>query len=293
MIKNKVLRTNINFLVFLLPALILYITFFLFPLFSGVLYSFTRWNGISFTKEFIGLRNFREILSDERFLDSLFFTFKYAFLNIVLINVIAFALALMLDRQIRGVGFLRSIFFMPNVISMVIVGFIWQFIFMNVVGEISSFTGLPFLNQSWLGDPDIALYSVVLVSVWRGTGYMMIIYLAGLQTLDREIIDASRIDGASDWGRFIYIILPLMIPSINVCLFMTIANSFKMFDLVFAMTRGGPGYATEVISLNIYNEAFLKDRYGYGIAKAVFLTLIILIITYIQLKVLKKKEVVL
>jgi raffinose/stachyose/melibiose transport system permease protein len=134
---------------------------------------------------------------------------------------------------------------------------------------------------------------VTLVSVWRGTGYMMIIYLAGLQTINSEIIDASKIDGASNWGKFIYIILPLMIPSINICLFLTIANSFKMFDLVFAMTRGGPGYATEIISLNIYNEAFLNDRYGYGIAKAVVLAIIIMIVTYIQLKVLKKKEVVL
>jgi len=292
-IKNKTLRDSINFSSFLLPAFILYGIFFLYPLFSGVLYSFTRWNGISFSKEFIGMENFKEIFSDKRFLDSLFFTFKYAVLNVIFINILAFALALMLDRTVKGIGFLRSIFFMPNVISMVIVGFIWQFIFMNVVGEVSKFTGLPFLNQSWLGDPNIALYSVTLVSVWRGTGYMMIIYLAGLQTINSEIIDASRIDGASNWGKFIYIILPLMIPSINICLFMTIANSFKMFDLVFAMTRGGPGYATEVISLNIYNEAFLNDRYGYGIAKAVVLAIIIMIVTYIQLKALKKKEVVL
>ncbi|PKP59172.1 sugar ABC transporter permease [Candidatus Atribacteria bacterium HGW-Atribacteria-1] len=293
MIKNKTLRDSINFSSFLLPAFILYSIFFLFPLFSGVLYSFTRWNGISFSKEFIGIENFKEIFSDNRFLDSLFFTFKYAVLNVIFINILAFALALMLDRTVKGIGFLRSIFFMPNVISMVIVGFIWQFIFMNVVGEMSRFMGMPFLNQSWLGDPHIALYSVTLVSVWRGTGYMMIIYLAGLQTINSEIIDASRIDGASNWGKFIYIILPLMIPSINICLFMTIANSFKMFDLVFAMTRGGPGYATEVISLNLYNEAFLNDRYGYGIAKAVVLAIIIMIVTYIQLKVLKKREVVL
>ncbi|MCK4241306.1 MAG: sugar ABC transporter permease [Candidatus Atribacteria bacterium] len=293
MIKNKTLRDSINFSSFLLPAFILYSIFFLFPFFSGILYSFTRWNGISFSKEFIGIENFKEIFSDKRFLNSLFFTFKYALLNVIFINILAFALALMLDRTVKGIGFLRSIFFMPNVISMVIVGFIWQFIFMNVVGEVSKFTGMPFLNQSWLGNPNIALYSVVLVSVWRGTGYMMIIYLAGLQTINSEIIDASRIDGASNWGKFIYIILPLMIPSINICLFMTIANSFKMFDLVFAMTRGGPGYATEVISLNLYNEAFLNDRYGYGIAKAVVLAIIIMIVTYIQLKVLKKREVVL
>jgi len=292
-IKNKTLRDSINFSSFLLPAFILYSIFFLFPLFSGVLYSFTRWNGISFSKEFIGIENFKEIFSDKRFLGSLFFTFKYAVLNVIFINIFAFALALMLDRTVKGIGFLRSVFFMPNVISMVIVGFIWQFIFMNVVGEMSRFMGMPFLNQSWLGDPHIALYSVTLVSVWRGTGYMMIIYLAGLQTINSEIIDASRIDGASNWGKFIYIILPLMIPSINICLFMTIANSFKMFDLVFAMTRGGPGYATEVISLNLYNEAFLNDRYGYGIAKAVVLAIIIMIVTYIQLKVLKKREVVL
>jgi len=128
-IKNKTLRDSINFSSFLLPAFILYSIFFLFPLFSGVLYSFTRWNGISFSKEFIGIENFKEIFSDKRFLNSLFFTFKYAALNVIFINILAFALALMLDRTVKGIGFLRSIFFMPNVISMVIVGFIWQFIF--------------------------------------------------------------------------------------------------------------------------------------------------------------------
>ena len=293
MIVNKRLRAGIIFLSFILPALILYTVFFLIPLFSGILYSLTKWNGISSIKKYVGLNNFKELLGDKRFLNSLSFTFKYAVLNVISINILAFLLALTLDRQIRGIGFLRSIFFMPNVISMIIVGFIWQFFFTNVIGEIANWTGLTFLNQSWLGNPGIAFYSVTLVSVWRGSGYMMIIYLAGLQTINSELLDASRIDGASGWKMFAYIILPLMIPSINICLFMTIANSFKMFDLVFAMTHGGPGYATEVISLNIYNEAFLSDRYGYGTAKAVVLMLIILIITYIQLKVLKKKEVVL
>jgi len=293
MIKNKTLRDSINFSSFLLPAFILYSVFFLYPLFSGVLYSFTRWNGISSSKEFIGIKNFKEIFSDKRFLNSLFFTFKYAVLNVIFINILAFTLALMLDRKVKGIGFLRSIFFMPNVMSMIIIGFMWHFIFSNIVGEIAKFTGLSFLNQSWLGDPKIVLYSVTLVSVWRSAGYMMIIYLAGLQTINSEIIDASRIDGASGWSKFFYITMPLMIPSINVCLFMTIAHSFKMFDLVFAMTQGGPGYSTEVIALNIYNEAFLNDRLGYGIAKAVVLAIIIMIVTYIQLKVLKKKEVVL
>lgn len=291
MLNSKSAGKCITFLSFALPALILYSIIFLVPLVSGVIYSFTRWNGISFSKEFIGLSNFIELLSDGRFGNSLLFTIKYAVLNVVIINVLAFGLALMLDRESRGIGLLRSIFFLPNVISMVIVGFIWQFTFMNIVGELAELTGMIFLDQSWLGNPRISLYSVTLVSVWRGTGYMMIIYLAGLQTINRDLIDASRIDGASAWNRFVYIILPLMVPSINVCLFMTIANSFKMFDLVFAMTRGGPGYATEVISLNIYNEAFLNDRYGYGIAKAVVLILIILLITYIQLTTLKKKEV--
>ena len=279
-------------MLFLLPALILYGGFFIFPFLSGLFYAFTRWNGISFSKEFIGIDNFKEILSDSRFLHSLLFTFKYTGLNIAFVNILAFALALMLDRKTRGIGFLRSIFFVPNVIGMIIVGFIWQFIFTRVAGEISRFTGLSFLGQGWLGDPDRVLYSIVLVSVWRGAGYMMIIYLAGLQTIDRGVIDASKIDGASGWNKFIYVTLPLMIPSITICLFMTVANSFKMFDLVFAMTGGGPGYASEVIPLNIYNEVFLNNRYGYGTAKAIVLTLIVLTITYVQLKTLKKKEVV-
>ena len=291
MLNRKSTRKWISFLSFILPALILYSIIFLVPLISSIFLSLTKLNGISFSKEFIGLSNFSELFSDKRFGNSLLFTFKYATLNVVIINVLAFSLALILDRESKGVGVLRSIFFIPNVISMVIVGFIWQFTFMNIIGELANFSGLSFLDQSWLGNPDISLFSITFVSVWRGTGYMMIIYIAGLQTINQDLVDASKIDGASFWNKLKHIIFPLMIPSLNICLFMTIANSFKMFDLVFSMTRGGPGYATEVISLNIYNEAFLNDRYGYGTAKAVVLILLILIITYIQLKVLKKKEV--
>ena len=256
MISNRKLKTGAIFLSFILPALILYTVFFLIPLSSGLLYSLTKWNGISSIKKYVGLNNFKELFGDKRFLNSLSFTFKYAILNVISINILAFLLALMLDRQIRGIGLLRSIFFLPNVISMIIVGFIWQFFFTNVIGEIANWTGLTFLNQSWLGNPGIAFYSVTLVSVWRGAGYMMIIYLAGLQTINSELIDASRIDGASGWKLFAYIILPLMITCILATLLAMQAQKASIYTMKL-LRRGVDIRAGQTV--NILRNVRVRD----------------------------------
>src|SRR6056297_2958887 len=202
--KSNFIRTGVtsrSFWAFVSPVLIVYCLVFLYPFVSTFIYSLTRWNGLDIQKEFVGLTNFRKLLDDQRFFNALAVTFRFAFLNVILINGISFFLAIMLNSKARITAVLRGMFFLPHVISMVIVGFIWQFIFMNITHELSSYPMLGFLDQGWLGNPNIALYSVVMVSVWRTTGYIMLIYLAGLQTIDKNLIDAAQVDGANEWKQ--------------------------------------------------------------------------------------------
>lgn len=212
------------------------------------------------------------------------FTLFFTLFNVLFANLFAIVLALILDTHIRTKNILRSIFFLPNVLSLVIVAFIWSFVFRLILPAI---TGI----SVWLGSPDLAPWAVVLVSVWQGCGYLMVIYLAGLQTVPDEIIEAAKIDGASYFKRLFHVKFPLLLPALTICLFYSLANSLKTFDVIFALTNGGPGYATTSAVLDIYFNAFLQNRFGYGTAKAVFLCLIIIVVTGTQLFIMKKREV--
>ncbi len=255
--------------------------------------------------KFIGFGNYKEIFtSDTRFLPSIEkkysekkgraeykitlgavgFTLVFTFFNVIFTNLIALFLALALDTKTRSKNILRSLFFMPNVLSLVIVAFIWSFIFKAIAK-------IPILNIGWLGDPGIAPFSVIMVQVWQGCGYVMLIYLAGLQNIPSDILEVADIDGANGIDKFFKITLPLLLPSFTIALFLTITNSLRCFDIIWVLTNGGPGYATTPIVVDIYNNAFAQNRFGYGTAKAVLLCLIIVAVTVIQLSLMKKKEV--
>lgn len=212
------------------------------------------------------------------------FTLFFTFFNVILTNLIALLLALALDSKIRSKNILRSLFFMPNVLSLVIVAFIWSFLFKMAAK-------IPLLNIGWLGDASIAPFSVIIVQVWQGAGYVMLIYLAGLQSIPSDILEVAEIDGATYLDKFLKIVIPLLLPSFTISLFITITNSLRCFDIIWVLTNGGPGYATTPIVVDIYNNAFAQNRFGYGTAKAILLCLIIIGITTIQLSVMKKKEV--
>jgi len=211
------------------------------------------------------------------------FTLFFTFFNVILANLLAFLLALGLDQKLRARNCLRAIFFLPNVLSLIIVAFIWSFVFRLVL---PAFTGI----TSWF-EPDLAPYTVVIVSVWQSCGYLMIIYLAGLQAIPPEILEVAQIDGARRWQSLRHITLPLLLPAITICLFYSLSNSLKTFEVAMALTNGGPAYVTTPIVLDIYNNAFLQNRFGYGTAKAVFLCLIIMVVTGLQLTIMKKREV--
>jgi raffinose/stachyose/melibiose transport system permease protein len=181
---------------------------------------------------------------------------------------------------------------MPNMMSMIIGGFMWMFIFTKVLSYIADHTVLHFLNHSWIGDPKYSFYAIIIVSLWGGVGYLMVIYIAALQGVPQELREAASIDGAGRFQILRSVTLPMIMPAVTIGIFVTLNSTFKVFDVVFALTGGGPGRATQVIALNIFEEAFhMSNRYGYASAKAMILFVIVCIITLAQLKVMKKREV--
>lgn len=283
---------NRTLIFFVLPAFIFLAVFKLIPAIGGIWYSFTSWNGINPEKKFIGFENFIEIFSsDADFWRAMLFTFKYVLAVIIALNLCALMLAVMIESIRKGRGVFRTIFYMPNMISMIIGGFMWNFIFTQVLYYIADNTGLEFLNKSWLGDPKYSFIAIIIVAVWGGAGYLMVIYIAAIQSVPSSLIEAAVVDGASAFSRFVKVTLPMIKQAFTICFFVTLNSAFQVFDVVFSLTGGGPGRLTQVVAINIYEEAFGRsNRFGYATAKSTILFLVIMLITLIQLKVMKKRE---
>ncbi len=289
---KRKLPPNVYLIVFILPAFILYTTFVLVPAVGGMYYSLTNWNGLNPTFDYVGFSNYKELLSDEYFMDSLKFTARYVLYMVILQNGLALGLALLIESLKKGKVIFRTLYFFPNMISMIIGGFIWVFIFTRLIPYVSESLSLTFLQHSWIGDPKYSFYSILILSLWGGVGYLMVIYIAALQNVPTALKEAATIDGANKFQVFIHIVRPMISHAITIGVFISLSSSFKVFDQVYALTGGGPGRATQVVSLNIFNEAFhFQNRYGYASAKAIILFLLIAIITLIQLSFMKRKEV--
>jgi raffinose/stachyose/melibiose transport system permease protein len=282
----------IHQLVFIGPAVFFFALILVIPFIMSIYYSFTTWNGVSSNVLWTGIANYKRILlHDPDYYKAFFFTFRYAIVSVLLTNLVGFLLALMLTQALKLRNVLRTIFFMPNVIGGLLLGFIWSFIFVKGFATVGDLTGLAFFNLPWLGDAPTAFWGIVIVTVWKGAGYVMVIYIAGLTNVPKDLIEAARIDGATKLQMLWKITLPLIMPAITVCLFLTISWGFKVFDLVVSLTKGGPFNSTESVSLNIYQEAFRNNALGLGSAKAVIFFLIVALITVIQVTITKKKEV--
>ena len=280
-------------LVFVLPALAFYTAFVLVPALGGFWYSLTDWNGLNPSYRIVGLSNYVEALTDDLyFLRSLKFTLRFVVYMVFLQNAIALLLAVLVEGRKRGRVALRTIFFMPNMVSMIIGGFMWMFVFSRVLPFLAESSALRFLDQSWIGDPRFSFWAIVIVSLWGGVGYLMVIYVAALQGVPANLNEAAYIDGANAWHAFRHVTLPMIFPSLTVGVFVTLNSSFKVFDVVYSLTGGGPGRATQVVALNIFEEAFKRNnRYGYASAKATILFAIICGITLVQLWLMKRREV--
>lgn len=279
-------------LFFVGPALLFFTLITIIPFLMGMYYSFTDWNGVSGNVSWVGVQNFKSIFTnDPDFWSSFWFTVRFTVLGVILTNVVGFFLAYLLTKPLKSRNMLRTIFFMPNVIGGLLLGFIWQFIFIKGFATMGDVTGWSFFNLPWLGDATTGFWAIVMVFIWQSSGYLMVIYIASLSNVSKEVLEAAEIDGASRMQVLRNIIVPLIMPAVTIGLFLAISWSFKMFDLNLSLTKGGPFKSTESVAMNIYNEAFLNNRYGLGTAKALLFFVIVALITVIQVRVTKSKEV--
>lgn len=278
--------------VFIGPSLTAFSIIILIPFIMSLYYAMVQWNGISDDVVWVGLDNFRTIfLHDKDFANSFWFTARLTVAVVVLTNVLGFALAYILTHGLKLRNAMRTMFFIPNVLGGLILGFVWQFIFINSFQTIGKATGIELFLLPWLGTEATAFWGIVIVSVWQLSGYVMVIYIAGLVSVPQSLKEAAMIDGATKSHVLRHIIIPLVMPSVTVCLFWTISHTFKIFDVNFSLTEGGPFKSTESVAMNIYLEAFEYNRYGLGTAKALIFFIVVIAISSVQVWLTGRKEV--
>jgi raffinose/stachyose/melibiose transport system permease protein len=291
-LKRKRWSEAVQQLVFVGPALLFFCLIVLVPFLMSFYYSLTDWNGVTTRVVWAGLNNFKRILmEDDAFRTSFWFTARYTLAAVVLTNLVGFALALLLTQPLKTRNLLRTVFFLPNVIAGLLLGFIWSFIFVRGFAAVGNWTGIGFFQLPWLGTASTAFWGMVIVTVWQLSGYLMVIYIAAMMNMPRDLIEAAKIDGANRFQMLKNIIVPLVMPAFTVCLFLTLSWSFKVFDLNLSLTKGGPFGSTESVALNIYKEAFQNNRYGLGTAKSLIFFVIVATVTTLQVLYTKRKEV--
>lgn len=280
------------YLFFTAPLFIIFLTVVVIPFVIGIYYSFFKWDGIAANpKVFVGFDNFIKLFGDTRFLESTWKTTLFTILAVISVNIVGLVFALLVTSKLRTSNAARTMVFMPYLIGGLILGYIWQFIFLDVFTLIGEITGLENVFFNWLIDMDFALYALVFVFTWQMAGYIMIIYIAGIQSIPNDVMEASMIDGASWWQRLKNITFPLLMPAFTISLFLTLSSAFKIYDVNLSLTGGGPANSTEMFAMNIYNEIFGYGNYGYGQAKAIIFFLIVAAITLTQVYITKKREV--
>lgn len=278
---------------FVAPALLCYGAIVLYPSVSGLVYAFTDWTGLG-DWSFVGLSNFESLLHDDRALGSLRNTLLLTVAIVVVQNGIGLLLALGVNARIKSRMLLRAIFFAPVVVSPVMVAFLWKYVYNPApdagLNGLLGAVGLGSLRQDWLGDPSLALWSIAAMVVWQHAGYSMVIFLAGLEGIGKDVQEAATIDGAGAVKRFRYVTWPLLAPATTINVMLSTIGGLKLFDQVFAATSGGPGYATETLSTVLYKEAFVFGRYGYSTAVALVLALFVAAVSLVQIRYLRARE---
>ena len=270
------------FPIFVLPTLIAFSFAFIIPFVMGVYLSFCKFKTIT-NAQFVGLENYIKIFADKDFVNAFGFTLKFSVVSIITINVFAFVLALALTRKIKGTNLFRTVFFMPNLIGGIILGYIWQQMINAVLLK---------YETTLVANPTYGFWGLVILMNWQMIGYMMIIYVAGLQNVPTDLIEAAQIDGATSLQTLFKVKIPMVMPSITICLFLTVSNSFKLFDQTLALTAGAPSKKTAMLALDIYNTFYGRNGYeGVGQAKAVLFFIVVAVIALGQLVLTRRKEV--
>ncbi|MFP4483314.1 MAG: carbohydrate ABC transporter permease [Spirochaetaceae bacterium] len=289
---KRQIRDVRNDLLFIGPGAVFFVGIVLISFVLGFYYSFTEWNGVNAEAVWVGSRNYVEIFQgDKQAGVSAWFTLRFTVVSVVFANLLAFALALALTRALKTDNILRTVIFLPNIIGGIILGFIWRFIFVNSFGTIGDLTGIAFFELPWLGTAETGFWGSVIVFLWQRTGYLMVIYVAALVGINEDLLEAARIDGATSVQTLTRIIIPLVVPAVTVCIFLALSWTTKMFDVIYALTQGGPFGSTETFAMNIYYEAFSSNNYGLGSAKAVVFFVVVGIISTAQVLITKRWEV--
>lgn len=279
---------------FVLPALLFYCIFWIFPILKLFQYSVTDYNGYVQDFNYVGFSNFKTLFQEEVLVTSIKNTLIYTAITVVLGNIIALLLAMLLNANIRAKGFYRSAFYIPTLFSAIVVGFIWSYVYMPQEGLIASFLekiGLSGWDTNFLGSYSKALYSIIAVDIWKNIGTSVIIFLAGLQTVPHELLEAGKIDGAGKWKLFRFITLPMLATSVTINITLSVINGLKAFDFPFIMTNGGPGISTNTLIYAMYKMAFTDQLFGKAAALGIISFAIIIAITIVCVLTLNKKEV--
>lgn len=288
--KGSVLNRNWAYLFVLVP-IALQLIFFYAPMAQGFYYSFTNWTGLTNNYDLIGFQNYQAILSDQRFMKSVSFTVIFTIGLIVGEVLIGIMVARFLNRKIKGVGFFRTAYFFPAVLSTVTLGLIFKQVFNYGLPQLGEKLGIGFLEQNLIANEKTVYWGVLFVALWQGVAMPIVIFLAGLQSIPEEILEAASIDGATNRQKFRHIELPYLLPSLSMVFIMALKSGLTAFDLIFALTGGGPSDKTTTLGLLVYNYAFKSNQYGYANAIAVVLFLVIAVISIIQIRLSKRFEV--
>lgn len=288
--KGSVLNRNWAYLFVLVP-IALQLIFFYAPMAQGFYYSFTNWTGLTNNYDLIGFQNYQAILSDQRFMKSVSFTVIFTIGLIVGEILIGIMVARFLNRKIKGVGFFRTAYFFPAVLSTVTLGLIFKQVFNYGLPQLGEKLGIGFLEQNLIANEKTVFWGVLFVALWQGVAMPIVIFLAGLQSIPEEILEAASIDGATNRQKFRHIELPYLLPSLSMVFIMALKSGLTAFDLIFALTGGGPSDKTTTLGLLVYNYAFKSNQYGYANAIAVVLFLVIAVISIIQIRLSKRFEV--
>ncbi len=292
-------KRKLTEMLFLFPTIFAFIMVIIIPFIYGIYYSFTNWQGTGAANAWVGLDNYRAIFQEPAFLHSFLVTLEFTVFNIITVNVTAFLISLLVTSEIRGRNVYRAGFFVPNLIGGIVLGLVWQFIFSNILPAVGKSIGWELLSKSLISNKDTVMFTMITVNTWQYAGYIMLIYVAAIQSISKSVMEAAEVDGARYWTRITKIQIPLMANAFTISLFLTLTNSFKMYDVNVALTNGGPTgifmmkpvQSSELLALNIYQTAFKYNNMAQGQAKAVLFFVVLTIFSIIQVSYNKSKEV--
>ncbi len=282
----------VTYLIMTAPGLVLYCVFLILPILMGIYYSLTDWTGIGNTFNFIGFENYVKVFTnDKRFGNALIFNLRYTIYLVLGIVVIGFALALLLNRKMKGRSFFRTLYFMPAVLSMITIGLVFKQIYFYVLPSIGKSIGSAVFSENIIANRQLAIYGILFVHLWQGVALPTLLFLAGLQTIPADLYEAASIDGATAWHQFKSITVPYILPTLSVVLVLAVKQGLNVFDYINAMTKGGPGGATTSIAMLIWQNAWERNRFSYSIAQAVVTGLLIALVSFIQIKFTNDRKV--